>query len=115
MRAYTGSQPLLPVHKNHVIKAINSDLFIIIIAQSHFCYFILSVIERNSLYIIKMLLLKTLLKETFMNNIQACPVCSSEELLIADDQRTIICSECGVIKKNGVYLDKRKEEIEEVV
>ncbi|MUI54217.1 nonsense-mediated mRNA decay protein NMD3 family protein [Aliivibrio fischeri] len=50
-----------------------------------------------------------------MNEVQECPVCLSNELLISDSQETIICSECGVIKKDGFFLDKQKIELEEAV
>ncbi|MUK63733.1 nonsense-mediated mRNA decay protein NMD3 family protein [Aliivibrio fischeri] len=50
-----------------------------------------------------------------MNEVQECPVCLSDELLISDNQETIICSECGVVKKDGIFLDKRKLELEEAV
>lgn len=45
-----------------------------------------------------------LLKEDDMNELTECPKCLSDELLISDYENTVICSECGVIKKDGAWL-----------
>ncbi|MBB1315134.1 MULTISPECIES: hypothetical protein [Aliivibrio] len=39
-----------------------------------------------------------------MDHIDECPKCYSHELLISDNAQTIICSECGVIKKEGIEI-----------
>ncbi|MDD9157890.1 nonsense-mediated mRNA decay protein NMD3 family protein [Aliivibrio sp. S4TY2] len=39
-----------------------------------------------------------------MNELIECPKCHSDELLISDSETTVLCSECGVIKRDGVWL-----------
>ncbi|PQJ84714.1 MULTISPECIES: TFIIB-type zinc ribbon-containing protein [Aliivibrio] len=39
-----------------------------------------------------------------MNEINECPNCLSDELLISENQKTVICSDCGVVKKDGVWV-----------
>ncbi|WP_122033494.1 nonsense-mediated mRNA decay protein NMD3 family protein [Aliivibrio sp. EL58] len=39
-----------------------------------------------------------------MNELTECPKCLSDELLISDNENTVICSDCGVIKKDGAWL-----------
>ncbi|MGF1808027.1 hypothetical protein L4C31_22580, partial [Aliivibrio sifiae] len=44
------------------------------------------------------------IKEYDMNEINECPNCLSDELLISENQKTVICSDCGVVKKDGMWL-----------
>ena len=39
-----------------------------------------------------------------MKELTECPKCLSDELLISDNENTVICSDCGVIKKDGMWL-----------
>ena len=39
-----------------------------------------------------------------MNELTECPKCLSDELLISDNENTVLCSDCGVIKKMGCGL-----------
>nr|VVV06307.1 hypothetical protein AW0309160_03792 [Aliivibrio wodanis] len=39
-----------------------------------------------------------------MYELKECPCCLSDELLVSDNEETVICSECGVIKRNGTWL-----------
>lgn len=45
-----------------------------------------------------------LLEEDHMKELTECPECLSDELLISDNENTVICSDCGVIKKDGMWL-----------
>lgn len=47
-----------------------------------------------------------------MNELLECPDCLSDELLISDNEDTVICSDCGVIKKNGMWLTMKEHQIE---
>lgn len=53
-----------------------------------------------------------LLEEDDMNELTECPKCLSDELLISDNENTVICSDCGVIKKDGVWLITQELKIE---
>lgn len=46
-----------------------------------------------------------------MHELTECPKCLSDELLISDNENTVICSDCGVIKKDGTWLVGEKENI----
>lgn len=47
-----------------------------------------------------------------MNELTECPECLSDELLISDNENTVICSDCGVIKKEGKWLITQEPLIE---
>lgn len=47
-----------------------------------------------------------------MNELTECPKCLSDELLISDNENTVICSDCGVIKKDGMWFIAQEPKIE---
>lgn len=53
-----------------------------------------------------------LLEEDDMNELTECPKCLSDELLISDNENTVICSGCGVIKKDGMWFIAQEPKIE---
>ena len=50
-----------------------------------------------------------------MNERTECPDCLSDELLISDNEHTVICSNCRIIKKDGVWLVVKEPQSEAAI